>query len=150
MLVTTALSFSLLLFGASVNARKCPARHYSIARNNATSVESKQTTPAPSTSAPSYSGCFPSANFEMPSSVPSTLENWWCDMSTQYAFVGFSYSVAGCTSPPLPIFLCFLTYNLRASVGQSRDTLTREFTRARKMGGRAIRIYGACDRNGFK
>ncbi|KAJ6468303.1 glycoside hydrolase superfamily [Mycena sanguinolenta] len=34
----------------------------------------------------------------MPSSTPSSLTNWWCDPSTEYGFVGFSYEVTDCQS----------------------------------------------------
>lgn len=40
--------------------------------------------------------CFPALGFEMPSSVPSSVTNWWCDHSTEYAFVGISYEVTAC------------------------------------------------------
>ncbi|KAF5342415.1 hypothetical protein D9611_001374 [Ephemerocybe angulata] len=50
--------------------------------------------------------CFPALGFKMPSSIPSSLNNWWCDYSTEYAFVGVSYEITAC---------------------QSLDTLKREF-----------------------
>ncbi|KAJ6577558.1 glycoside hydrolase superfamily [Mycena capillaripes] len=34
----------------------------------------------------------------MPSTTPSSLTNWWCDTSTEYGFVGFSYEVTACQS----------------------------------------------------
>jgi hypothetical protein len=40
--------------------------------------------------------CFPAIGFTMPDEVPSTLSNWWCDYSTEYAFMGFSYEVTAC------------------------------------------------------
>ena len=42
------------------------------------------------------SSCFPAIGFTMPSSVPSSLTNWWCNANTEYAFVGFSYEVTAC------------------------------------------------------
>ncbi|KAK0222738.1 glycoside hydrolase superfamily [Armillaria nabsnona] len=65
----------------------------------------------------------------MPATLPSTTNNWWCDMNTEYAFVGFSYEVTAC---------------------QDLDQLQREFTDIRqRFKGRYVRMYGACDRNGF-
>ncbi|KAK0226693.1 glycoside hydrolase superfamily [Armillaria fumosa] len=65
----------------------------------------------------------------MPATPPSTTDNWWCDMSTEYAFVGFSYEVTAC---------------------QDFNQLQSEFTDIRqKFNGRYVRIYGACDREGF-
>ncbi|KAL0945462.1 hypothetical protein HGRIS_000951 [Hohenbuehelia grisea] len=80
-------------------------------------------------SGPSYSGCFPALDFDMPSYVPTTTKNWWCDMSSEYAFMGFSYEVTSC---------------------QSFSKLKKEFTDIRNtFNGRYVRIYGACDRKGF-
>ncbi|KAH8108086.1 glycoside hydrolase superfamily [Cristinia sonorae] len=65
----------------------------------------------------------------MPSSVPKTLTDWWCDASTEYAFLGFSYEVTAC---------------------QSRDQLHREFADIRQnFNSRYVRLYGFCDRKGF-
>lgn len=54
-------------------------------------------------------GCFPALGFEMPSATPPSLDGWWCDMSDEYAFVGFSYEVTACKHvthrPPVLIFL---------------------------------------------
>ncbi|KAJ7284400.1 B-(1-6) glucan synthase [Mycena rebaudengoi] len=73
--------------------------------------------------------CFPALGFKMPASVPSSLTNWWCDTSTEYAFVGFSYEVTAC---------------------QSLSTLRTEFLNIRQQfKGRYIRMYGFCDRAGF-
>jgi hypothetical protein len=40
--------------------------------------------------------CFPAIGFTMPSTVPSSLTNWWCSTASEYAFVGFSYEVTAC------------------------------------------------------
>ena len=42
---------------------------------------------------------FPSLGFDMPSSVPSSLDGWWSDYESEIGFLGFSYAVSGCTSP---------------------------------------------------
>lgn len=44
----------------------------------------------------SNSSCFPALGFETPSSVPDSLDGWWCDPATEYAFLGFSYEVTAC------------------------------------------------------
>ncbi|KAG7089979.1 hypothetical protein E1B28_011603 [Marasmius oreades] len=75
------------------------------------------------------SNCFPAIGFTMPSSTPSSLTNWWCPMSSEYAFVGFSYEVSQC---------------------QSASQLKTEFANIKnKFHGRYVRLYGACDREGF-
>ena len=43
-------------------------------------------------------GGFPSLDFKMPSSVPSSLDGWWSDYTSEIGFLGFSYAVAGCMS----------------------------------------------------
>ena len=41
--------------------------------------------------------CFPALDFKMPASLPkNNTHNWWCDPSTEYAFLGFSYEVTAC------------------------------------------------------
>ncbi|KAF9266406.1 hypothetical protein L218DRAFT_66226 [Marasmius fiardii PR-910] len=73
--------------------------------------------------------CFPALGFKMPSSTPSSLTNWWCPMSSEYAFVGFSYEVTQC---------------------QSASQLKTEFADVKnRFQGRYVRLYGACDRKGF-
>jgi exo-beta-1,3-glucanase (GH17 family) len=65
----------------------------------------------------------------MPSSVPDSLDNWWCDMDTEYGFMGFSYEVTAC---------------------QSSDQLNKEFADIKNnFNGRYVRLYGACDNGGF-
>lgn len=65
----------------------------------------------------------------MPSSTPSSTDNWWCSPDTEYAFLGFSYEVTACQSP---------------------SQLHKEFQDIRtRFNGRYVRLYGACDRKGF-
>ncbi|KAF8345942.1 glycoside hydrolase superfamily [Amanita rubescens] len=65
----------------------------------------------------------------MPLLIPRYLEGWWCDPSTEYAFLGFSYEVTAC---------------------QSREQLILEFLDIRyHFNSRYVRLYGACDREGF-
>ncbi len=42
------------------------------------------------------SGCFPALGFNPPANVPNSLDGWWCDDKTEYAFLGFSYEVSAC------------------------------------------------------
>ncbi|KAJ7646447.1 hypothetical protein DFH06DRAFT_1283143 [Mycena polygramma] len=56
----------------------------------------------------------------MPSSPPASLNNWWCDRSTEYGFVGFSYEVSACT------------------VQVNSNTFK----------GRYVRMYGSCSKDG--
>lgn len=42
--------------------------------------------------------CFPALGFVMPPFLPPDNTHWWCDPSTEYAFVGFSYEVTACES----------------------------------------------------
>ncbi|KAF5379761.1 hypothetical protein D9615_005744 [Tricholomella constricta] len=84
-------------------------------------------TRAPAANAPP--NCFPALGFTMPSAVPSSLTNWWCSPSTEYAFVGFSYEVTEC---------------------QSLTKLRTEFLDIRqRFKSRYVRLYGFCDRTGF-
>lgn len=45
-------------------------------------------------------GGFPSLGFQVPETVPSSLEGWWADEETEYAFLGFSYDVSQCKWSP--------------------------------------------------
>ncbi|KZP34346.1 glycoside hydrolase family 17 protein [Athelia psychrophila] len=65
----------------------------------------------------------------MPSSPPSSLDNWWCDATDEFAFLGFSYEVTAC---------------------QSQSQLNSEFADIRNnFNGRYVRLYGFCDNDGF-
>ncbi|KAG0704512.1 glycoside hydrolase superfamily [Suillus ampliporus] len=65
----------------------------------------------------------------MPSSIPSSTDSWWCSADTEYAFLGFSYEVTAC---------------------QSISQLNSEFADIKNtFGSRYVRLYGACDRDGF-
>ncbi|TFK73289.1 hypothetical protein BDN72DRAFT_762040 [Pluteus cervinus] len=73
--------------------------------------------------------CFPALGFTMPSSPPASVANWWCDYSTDYAFLGFSYEITAC---------------------QSLTQLKREFKDIRQtFNGRYVRLYGFCDNQGY-
>ena len=54
--------------------------------------------------------CFPALGFQMPSSTPSSLDGWWCDPKTEYAFLGFSYEVTACKSSLLCCQGCHTDY----------------------------------------
>ncbi|KAK2463006.1 hypothetical protein APHAL10511_004993 [Amanita phalloides] len=73
--------------------------------------------------------CYPALGWTTPPVPPADLANWWCDPSTEYAFLGFSYEVSAC---------------------QSREQLIEEFYDIRHhFNSRYVRLYGACDRDGF-
>jgi hypothetical protein len=40
--------------------------------------------------------CYPALDFQKPLLLPRDNEQWWCDPSTEYAFLGFSYEVTAC------------------------------------------------------
>ena len=42
------------------------------------------------------SSCYPALDFQKPLIMPQNNTDWWCDPSTEYAFVGFSYEVTDC------------------------------------------------------
>ena len=44
--------------------------------------------------------CFPSLGFIMPLELPTDTTGWWCDPSTEYAFLGFSYEITACGQCP--------------------------------------------------
>ena len=90
----------------------------------------------------------------MPDSVPSSLDGWWTDYKAEVGFLGFSYAVSGCASPH--VFLLFVIRKFDPLLlplqflGQSAGTLKSEFKDIRnRFNGRYVRLYGACDRNGF-
>lgn len=92
--------------------------------------------------------CFPAIGFRMPSTVPTTLDNWWCDYSSEYAFVGFSYEVTACTTSLTSFTPLWLISTNRP--GQSASKLQNDFTNIRNaFDGRYVRIYGFCDLSGF-
>ncbi|CCM06261.1 uncharacterized protein FIBRA_08511 [Fibroporia radiculosa] len=75
--------------------------------------------------------CFPALGFVMPPILlpDDALSFWWCDPSKEYAFVGFSYEVTAC---------------------QDSEQLHSEFADIRQhFNSRYVRLYGACDREGF-
>ncbi|KAI9509735.1 glycoside hydrolase superfamily [Russula earlei] len=82
----------------------------------------------PTTNNPS-SSCFPAIGFKKPSHVPNSIEGWWCDPSTEYAFVGFSYEITACQS----------LFQLQEEFADIRNTFHSRY----------VRLYGACDRHGF-
>ena len=67
-------------------------------------------TPAASTGV----SCFPALGFKMPATIPSSLDGWWCDSSTEYAFDGFSYEISQCEFDPSPPLVHRLTFVIQA------------------------------------
>jgi len=39
---------------------------------------------------------FPDLGFKMPATVPDSIDGWWADDDTEYAFMGFSYEITAC------------------------------------------------------
>ncbi|TFK54074.1 hypothetical protein OE88DRAFT_1624393 [Heliocybe sulcata] len=65
----------------------------------------------------------------MPSAPPEDNTQWWCDPTTEYAFMGFSYEITDC---------------------QSLQQLIEEFRDIRyHFNSRYIRLYGFCDNEGY-
>jgi hypothetical protein len=94
-----------------------------------------------------HPNCFPALGFKKPSNVPSSVEGWWCDPATEYAFVGFSYEVSECE---FVLFDKIVPRQLTRCAGQTRDQLQKEFADIRnRFLSRYVRLYGACDREGF-
>jgi len=95
-------------------------------------------------------GGFPSLGFKMPSSTPSSVNGWWSDYKSEVGFLGFSYSVSGCASHHEFFLSLICNFDPVRFPGQSAGTLKSEFKDIRtRFNGRYVRLYGACDRNGF-
>jgi hypothetical protein len=85
----------------------------------------------------------------MPSGVPNSLDGWWCNADEEYAFLGFSYEVTACIYPSSFHFSSYSSFFCYRP-GQSLSLLKKEFGDVRnRFNGRYIRLYGACDRQGF-
>lgn len=135
--MSSGIMFPLLLtLLSAVLAFASPFPPDSRVHHNATSDSSQSNVPAvpvPSSVPPPSSGagthCFPAIGFRTPSQVPESTQGWWCDPAAEYAFLGFSYEVSAC---------------------QSRSQLQKEFADIRNtFHSRYVRLYGACDRDGF-
>jgi hypothetical protein len=91
----------LAVLAVAVQASPTHSNHFDIARNRHRRQPSMMPSSLPDflkveSDAAAASHCFPSAGFQMPSSVPPDVDNWWCDSNTEYAFLGFSYEVTMC------------------------------------------------------
>jgi exo-beta-1,3-glucanase (GH17 family) len=61
--------------------------------------------------------------------VPASTDGWWCDPADEFGFLGFSYEITYC---------------------QSLAQLQTDFANMRKtFNSRYVRLYGACDNEGF-
>lgn len=91
--------------------------------------------------------CFPALNFDMPTTLPKDNTEWWCNPSTEFAFLGFSYEVTACMSLTTPRLISVTDI---CSPGQSPSQLNKEFSDIRNhFRGRYVRLYGFCDNEGF-
>ena len=43
-----------------------------------------------------FGSCYPALDFVKPLIMPHNNTHWWCDPSTEYAFMGFSYEITDC------------------------------------------------------
>ena len=89
-------SFLLLFLPVLVLATRPLSRRSNDSTFNET-VSSSLAAPSPVCSM-SPANCFPSLGFKTPSDVPSSIDGWWCNATTEYAFLGFSYEVTACAS----------------------------------------------------
>ncbi|KAN0105281.1 glycoside hydrolase family 17 protein [Russula decolorans] len=126
------LSF-LLLFLPAVLVLATGTRPLSRRSNDSTfngSVSSSLAAPAHDCSmSHANCHCFPSLGFKTPSNVPNSIDGWWCNATSEYAFLGFSYEVTAC---------------------QSLQQLKKDFADMRHtFHSRYVRLYGACDREEF-
>jgi hypothetical protein len=146
------LSFLLLFLPAVLVLATRPLSRRSHCRNDSTFNESVSSSLAAPASVPSEShhdaNCFPSLSFKTPPHIPSSIDGWWCSATTEYAFLGFSYEVTPCAS----VFFneSIVTRTLTLSAGQSLQQLKNDFADMRStFHSRYVRLYGACDREGF-
>ena len=78
---------------------------------------------------PLPNNCFPAVGFTTPSDVPASTDGWWCDLSDEFGFLGFSYEVTACESPDVS-FSSFrsISMNYSPSLIRSKfDPITNRF-----------------------
>lgn len=99
---------------------------------------------------PLPNNCFPAVGFNTPSDVPANTDGWWCDPGDEFGFLGFSYEITTCEFPDVS-FSPFRCMNPPLfSSGPSLTQLQNDFSNMRKtFNSRFVRIYGACDQDGF-
>ena len=91
MVLRTALFATLpwlMLLRCMAAGQECPVLMF----NNTLMIGSSQ----PELAASANPSCFPALGFEVPATLPSSLDGWWCDSGTEYAFMGFSYEITQC------------------------------------------------------
>lgn len=81
----------------------------------------------PTTDAKAAPFCFPSLGFIPPLVLPSDNTNWWCDPTTEYAFLGFSYEVTACELLRGLAASCFLILPKQVKAGRSCRRNSRIF-----------------------
>lgn len=148
-----SLLFALFLAGLTftlasplINAAQPHTEQVSHAPKSATAPAKSHALPAPF--------CYPSLGFLAPDALPLDNSLWWCDPATEYAFVGFSYEVTACEYPCFTSMvrtcLALSFAHIYLQLGQSRAQLHKEFRDIRQhFNSRYVRLYGACDREGF-
>ncbi|KAH9895001.1 glycoside hydrolase superfamily [Cubamyces lactineus] len=129
LLLSFVLSGLSLALAAPLDGRASGSQPHPEQVNPANALTASQSKTAPKHTSPAAPNCFPALGFTKPETLPADNTNWWCDPATEYAFVGFSYEVTAC---------------------QSREQLIQEFSDIRNhFNSRYVRLYGACDREGF-
>ena len=88
--LASALGLSGLALGAPLEVGVQPHINQAAPKTDATKTTGAL--PAPF--------CFPALGFQMPLVLPEDNTDWWCDPTTEYAFVGFSYEVTACKWMP--------------------------------------------------
>ena len=118
------LSFLLLSLSTVLLAHPFPLHSRHGGHNNSTFGDPVPSAlPAPTHVSNFSCNCFPSIGFEMPSNVPNSTEDWWCNPATEYAFVGFSYEVTACACI---LFYLNKLYRINYSVRRSEPTATKK------------------------
>jgi hypothetical protein len=100
---------------------------------------------------PLPNNCFPAVGFNTSSDVPSSTDGWWCNPDNEFGFLGFSYEITLCKFPDVsfshPFGLLIIPIS---SSGPSLTQLQTDFSNMRNtFNSRYVRLYGACDQDGF-
>lgn len=97
-LVSLSLLFAVIccsqILFVDVSAKKVTSATPSNGNNSATSSKGNGAARQPAARPAPF--CYPALGFEKPPVLPANNTEWWCDPTTEYAFVGFSYEVTAC------------------------------------------------------
>ena len=99
---------------------------------------------------PLPTNCFPAVGFNTSSEVPASLDGWWCDPVDEFGFLGFSYEITLCEHPHVSFHPLGLRIALLVRSGPSLTQLQTDFANIRNtFNSRYVRLYGACQNDGF-